>query len=283
MNNFKQNISKFVKGLENKLTDKMITASNETIVQNAKRDEKCKGLKRQAGSKCCIYCMEHEGTYTSEQVDAGELGGRHEACKCKVTPVFEMQTKQQKEASKEARLLIQEARKQETDVTRILKSLEKKGCYFVGLRHRLKSKESLQRKILKDMEERDFGAKEAASNIHDTLRYTFIFDESSFLDNFKRVSSFLNKEGYNYKRIKNTLKLRNVRYRGINALLISPEGYVFELQFHTKRSFEVKEITHPMYEEFREVGISQERKKKIESMIIEISNKIPMPYGVEEI
>ena len=35
-----------------------------------------------------FYCAEHEGTYTSKEVDAGKLGGRHGGCKCVVTPVF---------------------------------------------------------------------------------------------------------------------------------------------------------------------------------------------------
>lgn len=86
---YKQKLDSFVSGLENKLTDVVILAAWAVMEKNARQDKKCKGLKRSASSKCCAYCMSHEGTYTSEQVDAGAMGGRHEACKCKVTPVFE--------------------------------------------------------------------------------------------------------------------------------------------------------------------------------------------------
>lgn len=33
--------------------------------------------------------MSHEGTYSFNSVNDGAMGGRHEACKCKVTPVFD--------------------------------------------------------------------------------------------------------------------------------------------------------------------------------------------------
>lgn len=91
-----QQIDKFKKGMENKLTDVIILASWATMEGNARRDKKCKGLKRKASSKCCVYCMSHEGTYSFSSVNDGAMGGKHEACKCKVTPVFEFQTKEQK-------------------------------------------------------------------------------------------------------------------------------------------------------------------------------------------
>lgn len=282
-NEFKQETDRFIKGLENKLTDVVILASWATMENNARRDKKCKGLKRSASSKCCTYCMSHEGTYTSQQVDAGAMGGRHEACKCKVMPVFEVQTKEQKEAAKEARRLLEEAKKYEELTTILLKSLEKDGVFLEGLEYRLKSKESLERKILKDAREKKIEIKIAALNINDVLRYTFILDEDAFYESYKAISIVLAQEGYNYKQIKNTLKLKNVRYRGINALIEIRGNYVFELQFHTKKSFKVKQITHPMYEEFRQIGILKKRKDELEKEITEISNQIPMPRGVEKI
>lgn len=100
-NEFKQDTEKFVQGLENKLVDAAALGAWAVMRGNAKRDKKCKGLKRTASSKCCKYCTSLEGTYTSDEVDAGKLGGRHEACKCKITPVFEVQTEKQKGKRKE--------------------------------------------------------------------------------------------------------------------------------------------------------------------------------------
>ncbi len=91
---FKQNIAAFVKGLESKLTDTVVRSSSETVVQNAKRDEKCKGLQRKASAGSCTYCEEHNNVYTIEEVDAGKMGGRHDACKCFIGPMFERKTKQ---------------------------------------------------------------------------------------------------------------------------------------------------------------------------------------------
>lgn len=157
-NKFAQNIEKFISGLENKLTDTVVCASNETIKQNAKRDKKCKGLKRTASSKCCKYCMSHEGTYTSEEVDAGKLGGRHEACKCKISAIFGFA--QKITAKSEARNLLNNAKKYETGTTALLQGLENDSCKLVGLDYRLKSQESLEGKLLSDASEKGCSAKE---------------------------------------------------------------------------------------------------------------------------
>ena len=92
----KQQIDKFKKGMENKLTDAIVLASWATMEGNAKRDKKCKGLKRKASSKCCVYCMSHEGTYSFNSVNDGAMGGRHEACKCKIFAIFSRDMKTQK-------------------------------------------------------------------------------------------------------------------------------------------------------------------------------------------
>lgn len=106
-----QQIDKFKKGMENKLTDVIILASWATMEGNARRDKKCKGLKRKASSKCCVYCMSHEGTYSFSSVNDGAMGGKHEACKCKVTPVFQ-EIKTIKETKKKSRSdIINEAKK----------------------------------------------------------------------------------------------------------------------------------------------------------------------------
>lgn len=281
MSNFKQNISKFVKGLENKLTDKIVTASNETIIQNAKRDEKCKGLKRSASSRCCVYCMEHEGTYTSSEVDAGELGGRHEACKCKVTPVFEYQTPIQKEAEKEARRLLQKANEHEIQTTALLKSLENEGRKLEGLNFRLKGKASLERKILSDATEKGCSLQEASKNIKDVLRYTFVVDEKRFYESFAEVRTTLKNKGYNLVRVKNSLKSKGKMYRGVNTIVETSDKYLFELQFHTADSLKIKEIVHPLYEQYRLLDPKSKEALALEKRMIEISDKIAIPKGAE--
>ena len=122
---YKQKLDSFVSGLENKLTDVVILAAWTVMENNARQDKKCKGLKRSASSKCCAYCMSHEGTYTSEQVDTGAMGGRHEACKCKVTPVFEITAKNK--AKKRENTMSEQARSAKIERAKISADIEVLG------------------------------------------------------------------------------------------------------------------------------------------------------------
>lgn len=279
MSKYKQDISKFVKGLENKLTDKVVRASDATIEQNGRKDGKCKGLERRASSKCCFYCMSHEGTYSFASVDSGAMGGKHEACKCKVTPIFKKQTKEQRVASRDADILLEKARKHEKQTTQMLKSLENESMKLEGLDYRLKSKSSLERKFLSDALKMDCLPKEAYKGINDVLRYTYVVDEKQFYNCFAEIRSALEEKGYNFIKVKNSLKSKGVMYRGVNTVVEMPDGYLFELQFHTSDSLKFKEIVHKLYEEYRQLKSTSKRAKILEKQMIEISNQVATPTG----
>ena len=120
--------------MENKLTDTVVRASNETIVQNARGDEKCSGLERRASTKCCPYCGEHEGQYSFHEVDAGKLGGRHEACKCSICPLFdnvslEVRAKMDEAKMREDGLVIYETDKAFKFAVDMAKANNKHGGY----------------------------------------------------------------------------------------------------------------------------------------------------------
>lgn len=84
----KQNISKFVKGIENKLYDKVKKASTETISQNALKDEKCTGIKRRAKNGCCPMCHNLEGDYTKEEAKEKGAYSIHSHDGCTILPDF---------------------------------------------------------------------------------------------------------------------------------------------------------------------------------------------------
>lgn len=61
----------------------------------------------------------------------------------------------------------------------------------------------------------------------------------------------LETQGYKVLKVKNTFK-PGAPYKGVNSQVMSPDGQVFELQFHTPQSFDVKQnVTHGLYERFR--------------------------------
>ncbi|WP_058270441.1 hypothetical protein [Olsenella massiliensis] len=104
--------------------------------------------------------------------------------------------------------------------------------------------EALQREV-EELKER----LKAAGTVHDVLRHTFSADAGDFSKESRRVRSSLEGAGYTMAEVKNTLQFKRRAYRGVNAQVLTPDGYVFDLQFHTPESLGVKEgLTHRLYE-----------------------------------
>ena len=76
--------------------------------------------------------------------------------------------------------------------------------------------------------------------------------------------------------VTNTLKDVSASYRGINTLVQNARGYVFELQFHTKESLEVKEKNHKLYEEQRLASTSKLRKLELDKTMRKNAQMIPI-------
>ncbi|MGP1376827.1 MAG: hypothetical protein ACTTKS_04595 [Bulleidia sp.] len=81
----------------------------------------------------------------------------------------------------------------------------------------------------------------------------------------------------------NTFTKANTSYKGINTLIESKDGYVFELQFHTPQSLEVKEMNHKLYEEARLRDTPPERKRELLDMMSKNADVIEAPNEIEKI
>lgn len=125
------------------------------------------------------------------------------------------------------------------------------GGELVNLDFRLKTQDSLKRKIA-DKARDEFGGdhKAAGADIGDSVRYTMQLDEQNYASAAKATIDSLNEQGYSTN-VKNYWQEGNV-YKGINVTTTAPNGQIFELQFHTKDSFNLKEnVNHPLYEIYR--------------------------------
>ena len=97
---------------------------------------------------------------------------------------------------------------------------------------------------------------------------------------------FLEKKGYEVTAVKNTWNKIEAVYKGVNTNIKTPEGYEFELQFHTKESFDLKNgKLHELYEKQR---ILDKKKDFIEWQAIEdemfsLSSKLQIPNQIERI
>lgn len=180
--------------------------------------------------------------------------------------------------------LVSEASQKEKTVTDDLKQAVSQGTgHLEGLQYRLKGKESLARKLVDKSASKGMSIEEYAGKVTDVLRYTSVSGKESLTNDFFVTEDNLEKNGYTVIEVTNTFAIKNVPYKGINTLVKDKEGYVFELQFHTPQSLEVKEANHKLYEKARLAETSKEMKKKLTNQMIENASSIGVPNEIERI
>lgn len=178
---------------------------------------------------------------------------------------------------------IEEATKAEPGITKNLTAIaEKNGATMVGLEYRLKTAESLERKVKTECKDKALTPEQAIKKMYDVNRYTMQAEEATFTETIKNTFTTLEGEGYTVERVKNTFQ-RDKEYVAVNCVLSDKNGTRFELQFHTKKSLEVKEVNHKLYEEQRTDSTSQARKNELGRIMAENTNSIPIPSGIETI
>jgi hypothetical protein len=195
-------------------------------------------------------------------------------------------------ARQEARRLLAAAAKAEGVVTTTLQKLaDTGGGRLAGLENKLKTEASLARKIADQARERMAGGrltteqavKQVSAGIKDALRYTMEVPTGEYMATYQRTVQALESHGYTRNASKNTWaepgSPQAGPYRGINESWSTPDGQVFELQFHTAESFEVKSESHAPYEEARAEGTSPARAKELNDQMTKMSDAIPVPDG----
>lgn len=103
-----------------------------------------------------------------------------------------------------------------------------------GLESRLKSRDSLAKKLARDSLEQQISLEQAVPQIPDIVRYTMVFEDGRYSRGVVDALAQLEAAGYK----SSGLKIPGVLvllYKGINAVFDSPDGQKFELQFHTEK------------------------------------------------
>jgi hypothetical protein len=80
------------------------------------------------------------------------------------------------------------------------------------------------------------------------------------------------------------VKLKNAwldgQYKGINSQWVdSATGQRFELQFHTRISFEAKQLTHGAYERIRTQQADEFEEMVLEAFQQKVTVEVPVPSG----
>ncbi|MDG6408782.1 minor capsid protein [Glaesserella parasuis] len=167
-------------------------------------------------------------------------------------------------------------------ITEIISSV---GAKTAGLEYRLKSLESLKRKVETEILA-GISEKQAINSVKDVIRYTAILDVNNFVLQYDEIKSALEKQGYLTVVVKNSWKDGAV-YKGVNTFvttLIKKDNVVFELQYHTQQSFDLKNgVLHNLYEQFRDPATSQDERKKLYEEMQILSSQLTAPKDIHKV
>lgn len=195
--------------------------------------------------------------------------------------------KERYRATKHAEGLYYKAKSVEPKITKDVQSVVTgTTAKMYGLEHRLKTKESLQRKIETDAFNDNISLNDSASKIKDAVRYTAMSEDKDFTKNYFRIKQNLENKGYSEVRCKNYFDLYDkgiVKHKSVQSVFRDPNGYLFELQFQTKASQNAKDKKVPLYEEARRPDISKDRLSQLEAEMVKLAENVPTPSDVYKI
>lgn len=189
-------------------------------------------------------------------------------------------------AKGEAKRLLSISAELEPNITDKMKMLAgENNVVLEGLDHRLKSTNSLTRKIRSDYREAlgNVSFTDVADSIGDSVRYTVIANEKVYtqaLDDMYRKLSDAGYKPYKFKNYWDPNMTGSAYYHGVNSNWISSTGQKLELQFHTAESFSVKDkISHKIYEKKR-VSTDPVFRAQCDEELKTIWGTVPIPDGI---
>ena len=132
------------------------------------------------------------------------------------------------------------------------------------------------------MAEKGLTPEDAISRVPDTIRYTFQYDEARYTQGVREDIARMKEQGLRLGIRKNSWL--SDQYKGINSQWIEPDtGQRFEVQFHTRISFEAKQITHPAYERMRTLKADKFEEMVLEAFQKKVAAEVPVPPGAADI
>lgn len=159
---------------------------------------------------------------------------------------------------------------------------EDPGRTLVGLEFRLKGRERLSEKVAEAVEERGHSVAEAFGLVKDAIRYTFCYPEDRYSEGVLADCERIEAEGFGRVDRKNSWD--EDEYKGINSRWRAPDGgQLFEVQFHTRASFEAKQETHSAYERLRALPEDEAEVRQLRAYQREVTAKVPIPPGAADI
>jgi hypothetical protein len=176
------------------------------------------------------------------------------------------------------------ASREEERISPAMRSIESQDVdrHLIGFEHRLKGRDRIKEKIYGMIKESSFPPEDAVSHAPDTIRYTFAYRETRYTQGVWSDIERMKGEGLELQKLKNSWSSDD--YRGINSQWIEPDsGQRFEVQFHTRISFEAKQLTHTAYELLRTKQLDVFEELVLEAFQKKVAADVPLPPGAADI
>jgi hypothetical protein len=176
------------------------------------------------------------------------------------------------------------AERERETITPALRAIESQDPdrHLIGFDDRLKGHDRIKEKVADRIEEKNRTPNEAVSLIPDTIRYTFQYDQAHYTQGVWADIGRLKGQGFELHKLKNSWSKEE--YQGINSQWIEPEtGQRFEVQFHTRISFEAKQLTHDAYERLRSGQLDEFERMVLKAFQRKVSAEVPVPLGATDI
>jgi hypothetical protein len=183
---------------------------------------------------------------------------------------------QSKEAIALARGVREKAVAAEPVITKLVEGIaQQAGAKLEGLSQRIKSTDSLARKIDQDAEQGYQGdRKKAAEEISDANRYTIAVNDTDYADTLNSAVTAFEATGWKV-RVKNFWQSGDP-YDGVN-IKAERDGIKVEVQVHTPKSYQTKEkALHDIYKEYR-VSTDDAVRRSTWDKMVGIAKRVPRP------
>lgn len=154
--------------------------------------------------------------------------------------------------------------------------------HLTGLEYRLKGCDRIKEKVADHMKEKGSTVDKALTTVKDAIRYTFVYKEGGYTNGVK--ADLVRMENNGFEQVERKNSWESGQYKGINSRWREPStGLLFEVQFHTKISFEAKQLTHEAYERLRSKQVSEFEELALEAFQKRIFGAVPIPPGACDI
>ncbi|SOO28825.1 Type III secretion system effector protein (fragment) [Xanthomonas phaseoli pv. phaseoli] len=202
-------------------------------------------------------------------------------------PAERLRAVQPQDIAAEAQALLRRARQMEPQVTDMLQRIAARhGGQLAGTQHQLKSYGSLQEKLTQRMALKKQTLQEAAAGVNDALRYSVVLEPQDFTAGLRATLAALDDQGHARVKLTNQFTDYPPVFKAINVTLRSPEGALWEIQFHTPETFALKERFHDLYKRAHALalgGASRAEQRILQAPALEAFKRVASPPGCEEI